>query len=237
MNSHNDSALFRNAIETEGDSFVTLRQFDKSNKHDCQLWGNSLALALQVKNKWQLQLSLNFPHYSHIKNVPTIATWLFSSQARETFMSDMNQDFLNNSILSGTEDVLSFYDYVIITRASPAKSLGLGHIKGGFTPGADGDVNILNIKIDDVNLSKDYSELQNALVTMDHVIKNGKIVKKEDKFMLNDHGKIFWSEGTIERKEKERFLAKKREFYQKYYSVFYETLKIDVNEKLLRKIE
>jgi formylmethanofuran dehydrogenase subunit A len=237
MNSHNKGALFRNAIETEGDSFVSLRQFDKANKHDCQLWENGLTLALQATNKWQVQLSLNFPHYSHIKNVPKIATWLLSSQAREGFMSDMSQEFLSNSMLSGTEDVLSFYEYVIITRASPAKSLGLGHIKGGFTPGADGDVNILNIKIDDMNLSKDYSELQKSLETMDSVIKSGEIVKKEDKFMLNNHGKIFWSEGTIERKEKERFLAKKREFYQKYYSIFYETLKNDANEKFLRKIE
>ncbi len=237
LNSHNNSTLFRNAIETEGDTFVSLRKFNKSNEHDCKLWENGIALALQVNNKWQLQLSLNFPHYSHINNIPKIATWLLSSKARQAFMKDMNQKFVKNSQLSNNEDVLSFYEYIVISRASPAKSLGLGNIKGGFTPGADGDVNILNINLQDLDLSNDYSKLQNALETMEYVIKNGTIVKKEEILTLDEQGKIFWSEGTIERQDKEKFLAKKREFYQKYYSVFYETLKNDVNEKLLRKIK
>jgi formylmethanofuran dehydrogenase subunit A len=232
----NENALFKNAIETEGDSFVSLRRFNKSNTHDCALWENALALALQVKNKWQIQLSLNFPHYSHVNNIPKIAGWLLNSKVRQDFMNDMNEEFLSNSIFSSNDDVLSFYEYVILTRAAPAKSLGLANIKGGFTPGADGDINILDISVSDLDISKDYSPLENALRGMEYVIKDGRIVKHGDKIMLDTSGKIFWADGTSDRQAKEKLMKKKKEFYQKYYSVFYDSMKIDVDEKLLRKI-
>jgi len=232
-----DYKVIRNGIESEGDSFTTLRQLKKSNNRHCILWANALELALKVENKWQVQLSFNFPNYSDVSNIPTISTWLVSKKARKAFIDGLDKEIAGEMSIASLDEELSFNEFVILTRASPAKSLGLAGIKGGFTPGADGDINILDINIDDVDLSDDFEQLETSLQSIEYVIKNGKVVKHGDKMDLNPNGHIFWADGSVEAQLKERIISKKKEFYQKYYSIFYDRLECQVNSKKLRKIE
>jgi formylmethanofuran dehydrogenase subunit A len=228
--------LIRSAVEFEGDMFAALRNFRKDKKSDCILWANSLDLALSIKDKWQMQVSVNFPNYAHINDVPKIATWLTSKKARYEFMIDMNQEFLNNNSLQNHDDSLSFNDFIIVSRASPAKSLGLGHIKGNLGTGADADINILNLNLKEIDISQDPEKLKSALENIEFVLKAGKLIKNNDKIDLTTQGKIFWTEGKSLKEDKTFIMKKKREFYQKYYSIFYDSLKVTVENYYLRKI-
>ncbi|MHA1489985.1 MAG: amidohydrolase family protein [Promethearchaeota archaeon] len=234
---NNSKKIIRSAVEFEGDFFSTLRSFYKEKYKDCILWANAIELALDINNKWQLQLTVNFPNYASINDLPEIATWLMNNTARNNFMNDMNKDFLNKNSLKNNDKTLTFNEFVIISRASPALSLGLGNIKGNLGPGADADINILNINLEDINIASDYSKLKNALSNIEHVIKAGEIIKKQEMIDLNSQGKIFWSEGKIDTKEKTTLLLKKEEFYQKYSSMFYDSYKISIENKYLRKID
>ncbi len=232
----NPNKLISSAIEFEGDSFVSMRTFNKSNYHDCVLWANALDLALNVKDKIQVSLSLNFPNYANITNIPEIATWLVSNKARQTFMDGMDKDFLKNNPLQDNENLLNFSEFVIISRISPVISLGLGDFKGNFGIGADGDVNILDININDIEISKEHQTLKKALSNLDCVIKAGNIVKTGEIFNLDLDGNIFWSKGSVSIEGKEFLMSKKKEFYQKYSSMFYDTLEVSIDKKLLREI-
>ncbi|MFX1409809.1 MAG: amidohydrolase family protein [Promethearchaeota archaeon] len=233
----NPHKLISSAIESEGDSFVSIRNFQKEEYHDCVLWANALELALNIKNKFQISLSLNYPNYSNINNIPEISTWLVSENARTNFMKDMNKEFLKSNSLQDHNKFLSFSEYVILSRANPAKSLGLGSIKGNLGEGADADINILDINIKDLDLEKEYQALKNALSNIEYVIKAGEIVKKQEKIDLGSHGSIFWTEGKVDKKEdKELILSKKEEFYKKYGSIFYDSFGISIKSKYLRKI-
>ena len=233
----NSFKLIRSAVEFEGDMFAALRNFRKDNKSDCILWANSLDLALSIKDKWQMQLSINFPNYAHINDVSEIATWLTSKKARNEFIADMNQEFVKNNSLQKHDESLSFNDFVILSRASPAKSLGLGDIKGNLGIGSEADINILNIDLIETDISQDPEKLKSALKNIEYVLKAGKIIKNNDKIDLTPQGKIFWTEGKSVKEDKTFIMKKKREFYQKYYSIFYDSLKITVENKYLTKIE
>ncbi|MEE9376831.1 MAG: amidohydrolase family protein [Candidatus Lokiarchaeia archaeon] len=233
----NPHKLISSAVEFEGDSFVFLRNLEKSNYNDCNLWANALDLALNVNNKFQVSFSLNFPNYANISDIPKIATWLLSVDARENFMKDMNNDFLKNNPLSNNDKVLNFSEFVCLTRVSPAKSLGLANIKGNLGLGADGDLNILDINIKDMDISKQHEKLRSALSNMDYVIKSGTMVKTQKNFNLNLNGSIFWSSGKSEIKEKDFIMSKKKDFYQKYSSVFYDSYKVSIDKNLLRRVE
>lgn len=224
MSSENPYKLIRAAIEFEGDSFASLRSFNKKNKLNCNLWANSLDLALNINNKWQMQFTINFPNYAHIKNVPEISTWLMSEKARLSYMKDMNKEFLKDNSLQNNHKELTFNDYVILTRSSPAKSLGIGSIKGNLGIGADGDLNVLKVNLEEIDLSKDYKEIEKTLENIEYVIKQGNIIKKGDMIDLNHDGRIFWTRGNFEKSRTTNVLSKKKEFFQKYYSIFYETL-------------
>ena len=234
----NPYKLISSAVEFEGDSFVSLRRFDKSDFNNCVLWGNAVDLALNINNKFQISLSLNFPNYANITDIPEIAAWLISKQAREDFMKDLNSEFLKNHPLCSNEKSLTFPEFVTITRASPAKSLGLSAIKGNLGIGADADINILDINIEAEDISRRCEPLKNALENLEFVIKAGNIVKKQNKIDLSIDGSIFWSNGTTPETEgQELILLRKKDFYQKYSSMFYDSYKVSVDSQILRRIE
>ncbi len=228
--------LIRAAVEFEGDSFATLRNFDKKNKLYCVLWANALDLALKIENKWQLQFSVNYPNYANITSVPEIATWLVSKKARDNFMVGMNDKFLKNNTLQNNDKTLTFNDFVILTRASPAKSLGIGNIKGNLGEGADGDINVLDINLKNADISNDYERLKKALTNIEYVIKAGEIVKNREKVKLTYQGKIFWSQGKTEKEDSSLIMKSKKDFYAKYGSIFYDSLMISIENEILREI-
>jgi formylmethanofuran dehydrogenase subunit A len=235
--SENTFKLIRSAVEFEGDSFASLRYFKKTKKFDCILWSNAIDLALSIKDKWQLQLSINFPNYAHINNLPEIATWLTSNKARKDFMVGMNKDFLSNNSLQNHEESLSFNEFVIVSRASPAKSLGLGDIKGNLGVGSDADINILNIDLNKTDIDQEPDIFKRALKNIDYVLKAGKIIKNHEKIDLTSHGKILWAEGKANKEEKTLIMKKKKEFYKKFYSIFYESMETTINDRFLKKIK
>ena len=208
----------------------------KKNITDCYLWANALDIALTVKNIWQLQFSINFPNYANITDVPEIATWLINKSARDDFMKDMNGEFLKDNPLINNNNTLTFNEFVILTRASPAKSLGLGSIKGNLGVGSDADINILNININDIDLSKDSNGFKTTLSNIEYVIKAGNIIKEQEKIDLSHQGKIFWSQGKPEKEDKSLIMKSKKDFYQKYGSIFYDSLKISIENEILREI-
>ena len=233
----NPYKLISSAVEFEGDSFVSLRRFDKNDFNHCVLWGNAVDLALNINNKFQVSLSLNFPNYANITDIPEIAAWLISKQAREDFMKGLNSEFLKNHPLCSNEKSLTFPEFVTITRASPAKSLGLSAIKGNLGIGADADINILDINIEAEDVSRRVEPLKNALENVEYVIKAGNIVKKQNNIDLSINGSIFWSNGTPETEGQEIILTRKKDFYQKYSSMFYDSYKVSVEPQILRRIK
>ncbi|MFX0076034.1 MAG: amidohydrolase family protein [Candidatus Hermodarchaeota archaeon] len=234
-NTVDSSRVVRSSIESEGDSFATLRTFSKKKKDDCVLWANAIDLALNIA-PWQLQFSVNYPNYADITNVPEIASWLISTSAREHFMKDMDALFLKENSLKSNEKEMTFNDFVILTRSSPAKSLGIGNIKGNLGVGADGDLNVLNLNLSDIDISSDYEKFKLALSNLEYVIKAGEVIKNHEKINLNGSGKIFWASGKTEKRDTKSILAKKAAYYQKYSSNFYDSYNISVNKEILRKL-
>ncbi|MFX0030953.1 MAG: amidohydrolase family protein [Candidatus Hermodarchaeota archaeon] len=233
----NPSKLISSAIEFEGDSFVSIRKFDKKNYQDCMLWANAIDLALNIKNKLQVSLSLNFPNYAKITDIPEILTWLINTESRQNFMKGMNGKFLKESPLINNENVMSFSEIVHITRVAPAKSLGLGSIKGNLGIGADGDLNILNLNLEETYLLKEVEKFKRAFANIEYVIKSGRIVKKRDNIDIKLNGSIFWSKGEPKIEGRDLVMAKKKEFYQKYSSLFYDSYKVKAEENCLRRID
>jgi len=234
-NSTNPYKLIRSSVETEGDSFATLRKFSKKKKEDCVMWANAIDLALSL-SPWQLQFSVNYPNYSNIINLPEIASWLISTNVREHFMGDMETSFLKDNVLISNNKTLTFNDFIILTRSSPAKSLGIGSIKGNLGLGADGDLNILDLNLTTTDISKDFEIFKSALSNIEFVIKAGEVIKNHEKVNLNSSGKLFWASGKSEKEDTKTILRKKEDFYQKYYSNFYDSYTITTKKEILRNI-
>jgi len=53
---------------------------------------------------------------------------------------------------------------------------------------------------------------------------------------MSGSGKIFWASGKAEKDDSKLVLTKKKEFYQKYYSIFYDSYDTTIDNNILRKI-
>ena len=151
-------------------------------------------------------------------------------------MEGMNDNFLKDNKLLNNDEVLNFSDLVCLTRASPAKLLGIGSIKGNLGLGADADINILDINVNEIDLSHDFEKFKKHLENIDFVIKSGKVVKKQNEIDLSVQGSILWSKGKTDLEGRDFIISKKKEFYQKYSSLFYESYNTNVSNKILREI-
>ncbi|MFO8018782.1 MAG: amidohydrolase family protein [Promethearchaeia archaeon] len=233
-NKYNETQeVIQSGMEMEGDLFVTLRKFDKQEALFSTLWANAIDLALNIEDKWKVQLSYSFPNYSHPNKAPEIATWLLSPKARKKFIDKLNPEGILDSVKK-SDDRLSFTEYVIITRAGPAQSIGLGDMKGNLGIGADGDLNILDLNVTEIDFSSDYDKVKSAFENIECVVKSGEIVKQGKTIDLSTNGKIFWSERTAG--ESKSIMSKKRKFYAKFGANFYDQLSTKVPDELLRKI-
>jgi formylmethanofuran dehydrogenase subunit A len=236
-NEKNPYEIVRYATEFEGDFFATLRKFDKQNYKHCNIWANAYELALKIKNKWQLQFSMNYPNYADVLDVPEIASLLLSSKAREDYMKDLNEQFVKNHPIVSSDQNISFQDYIIITRASPAKSLGISHIKGSLTEGNDGDLNIIDLNPLEIDPEEDYMQIRNALSHIEYVIKAGKIVKRKNQFDITEKGHILWASGKVKKDDVKLLFKRKEEFFQKYNSLFLNSYSVSVNDKIFKKVD
>lgn len=236
-NQNNSYEVVRFATEFEGDFFATLRKFDKQNYNHCNMWANAYEIAFKVKNKWQIQFSINYPNYADVFDIPVIASLLLSNKAREDYMKDMNKDFLKNHSFVSNDHILSFQDLITITRASPARSLGISDIKGNLSEDNDGDLNIIDLNPQEIDPEKDYEKIRDALSHIEYVIKEGNIIKNADLFDTMQSGHIFWASGKVKKEDTKLLFKRKEEFFQKYNSVFLKSYSNPITTSKLRKVD
>ena len=98
-------------------------------------------------------------------------------------------------------------------------------------------MNILDMNASDLDLNKDWESLKKSLKSIEYVIKKGEIIKKNDEINLNKEGKIIWTKGNAPDDPSGYIMKKKREFYQKYTSFFYDFYQVNISPKDLLQIK
>ena len=84
----------------------------------------------------------------------------------------------------------SLYELAAMTRAGPAKALGLMKDYGGLKAGMNADIAIYNINPD--KFPSTGPEIEKAFANVAYLFKDGKICVEEGKVMDMGHKKTFW---------------------------------------------
>jgi formylmethanofuran dehydrogenase subunit A len=108
----------------------------------------------------------------------------------------------------------------IVTRAGPARSLGLKQ-KGHLGLGADADIAIYNINPQDIDPSKKHKIIRKAFKNAAYTIKDGKIVVKNGEIVKTVDGKTFWVKLETSPSLKE-IVPRIKDAFEDYYTVQYE---------------
>ena len=130
-------------VDTEmeaGCGIVPITYKEKSFVHALQ-WAIGLEWYLLVKDPWRVAMSTDHPNGGSFLAYPQIVQLLMDRTYRQEVLKRVHPRVLERSVLKDLDREYSLYEIAIITRAGPARMLGLPH-KGHLGVGADGDVAI-----------------------------------------------------------------------------------------------
>jgi formylmethanofuran dehydrogenase subunit A len=142
-------------------------------------WVVGLELFLLSADPWRMVLSTDHPNGGSFMGYPDLIRLLMDRAYRDEKLKSVNQKMLAGSALAdGITREYTLNEIAIITRAGPARQLGLAH-KGHLGVGADADVTIYSREAD-------YAKM---FSTPRYVLKAGTLVVEEGQLRRAPSGK------------------------------------------------
>jgi formylmethanofuran dehydrogenase subunit A len=123
-----------------GCGIVPITYKEKSFVHALQ-WAIGLEWYLLAQDPWRIAMSTDHPNGGSFLAYPEIVQLLMDRTYRQEVLKRVHPRVLQRSVLKDLDREYSLYEIAVITRASPARILGLPH-KGHLGVGADADVTI-----------------------------------------------------------------------------------------------
>ena len=174
---------FSGDVEMEaGCGIVPITYQDKSRVHALQ-WAIGLEWYLLLKDPWRVAMSTDHPNGASFLAYPEIIALLMSRDRREEMLKKVHPAVRTGSTLGDIPREYTLNEIAIITRAAPAKILGLDR-KGHLGPGADADVTIYTPN----------SDIQKMFELPRCVIHHGEVVVEEGELRTHFIGKLLHSE-------------------------------------------
>ena len=134
---------FSGDVELEGGcGIVPMRYRDKSFVHALQ-WAIGLEWYLLVTDPWRIAMSTDHPNGGSFLSYPEIIALLMENSRRQDFLNRLPETIRERCTLADITREYSLSEIAIITRAAPARMLGLTR-KGHLGPGADADITVYN---------------------------------------------------------------------------------------------
>ena len=141
-------------------------------------WGIGLELFLLGRDPWQVMLSTDHPNGGSFLSYPKLIRLLMDRAYREEEMARANQRAIGRTVLlDGLDREYTLNEIAIITRAGPARRLGLSD-KGHLGVGADADVTIYH----------DRANREEMFATPRYVIKGGEVVVEDGELRRTEDG-------------------------------------------------
>lgn len=132
---------FSGDIEQEaGCGIVPITYKEKSFVHALQ-WAVGLEWYLLTTNPWQIAMSTDHPNGASFLAYPQIIALLMDRNRREEAIARLPARIREKTVLADLSREYTLFEIAIITRAAPARVLGLTR-KGHLGVGADADITI-----------------------------------------------------------------------------------------------
>jgi formylmethanofuran dehydrogenase subunit A len=221
--------------ESDGAAGIVPYKYRKKNYVNTIQWVIGLEITLLADDLQRVFIATDHPNAGLFTDYPLIFAWLMSKKAREDTMKNMNQRALKRSALPAIDRELTLYDIALMTRASPAKLLGLQETKGHLGIGADADVAIYDINPFTTDPSKDYTKIITAFRRAWITIKDGEIVVNKGEVINPISGATYYVDPAIPEDLDRELYKVLSEKVKQYYSVTMDTFIIDEKELLKYK--
>jgi len=199
-------------VELEsGCGIVPVAYRRRSHIHATQ-WAIGLQWFLLMEDPWRIALSTDHPNGASFLAYPAIVNLLMDREARREACRAVNQRALARTHLLDLEREYSLYDIAIVTRAAPARLLGLAG-KGHLGIGADADIAVYD----------DHGPWAQTFGRPRLVVKGGEIVVRDGEVARDVRGRTFSVEPPWDRAIEPDI----RKWFRDFHTVEFENYRID----------
>ncbi|MGH8601100.1 MAG: amidohydrolase family protein, partial [Burkholderiales bacterium] len=155
-------------IECDAGCGVVPFRYRDHNFVNALQWAIGLELFLLVKDPWRVFLTTDHPNGAPFTHYPTLVRLLTDRAYRNDMLGQIHPDAAAMSNLKGLDREYSLYEIAIMTRAAPARILGLAD-RGHLGAGACADVVVYN----------DEPNREAMFARPTYVFKNGELVARD----------------------------------------------------------
>jgi formylmethanofuran dehydrogenase subunit A len=195
----------------EGCGIVPIRYKPGSRVHATQ-WAIGLEWLLLAKDPWRVVLSTDHPNGGSFLAYPHIVRLLMGREYRKATLRTVNAKALAKTTLPDLDREYTLSEVVIVTRAAPARLLGLSR-KGHLGVGADADIAILD----------PGSDWQQAFTAPRYVIKDGAVLVDGGEIRGDREGRTFHVEPPWD----PAILPELRKWFADFYTIEFENYPVD----------
>jgi formylmethanofuran dehydrogenase subunit A len=207
-------------VELETGSGIIPVIYRRKNLVNSVMWAIGLELGLLVKDPWQCIMATDNPNGAPFVRYPEVIALLMSKKYRDEEFATVHPDTESRVPLPAIEREMDWYEIAVMTRAAQAKALGIVDIgKGHLAPGAEADVAIYPIRVDEVDPAVDYRQVIEAFGRTDYTIKRGRVVSRRGECLVDGNNTTIWVKPKISEEynmsNDPDFIAK----FDRYYTV------------------
>ncbi len=206
-------------IELETSPGVTPVFYSKKSPVSTVQWAVGLELALLIEDPWKVMVTTDHPNGGPFVNYPTIMAWLMSSKYREETMSGLNKAVEKRANIATIDREMDFNEIAIVTRAAQAKSLGLQETKGHLGVGADADIAVYDINPEEIDPSRDYTEIEKGFRRAAYTIKSGEILVKDGEIVKVVKGRTLYVDAKVGEELTSDVLKDIEYNFKRFYSI------------------
>jgi formylmethanofuran dehydrogenase subunit A len=197
-----------------GCGVVPMRYRDKSYVNALQ-WAIGLETFLLTEDPWRIFLTTDHPNGAPFYTYPHLIRLLMDRGFRNDMLQKINPDAAAMSIVGSLTREYTLDEIAIMTRAGPARSLGLKD-RGHLGVGANADITVY----------RDDADREAMFATPALVFKNGELIVRDGKIV-----KVVQGATHVARPDYDRAIEKPlKDYFERYHTMRMENFKVGDEE-------
>ena len=198
-------------VEGETGGGIVPVTYKPGNPINGTMWLTGMELFLLIDDPWRVFLSTDHPNAGPFTSYPQVIRLLMDRDYRREMFESLHARARRGALLPELDREYSLGEIAVITRAGPARALGLEH-KGHLGVGADGDIAVYEEGAD-----------KEAMFTRPrYVYKGGELVARDGVVVADVTGRTF----SVAPEYDTGIEAELREYFKKAYTVSFDNYSV-----------
>ena len=202
-------------IECDAGCGVLPFKYRDQNFVNALQWAIGLEIFLLVQDPWRVFLTTDHPNGAPFTSYPHLIRLLMDRSFRKDRLAAINPAAQALTTLGTLDREYTLYEIAILTRAAPARLLGIASL-GHLGPGAAADITVY----------RDDADRERMFAAPEYVFKDGELVVEQGRIV-----KLTWGRYHAVRPDYDRGIERRlREYCERYLTIRADHLRITEEE-------